>query len=392
MIIRETYLSKIRPFIGKDIIKVLTGVRRGGKSVLLEQIRDEINSPNSIFLNFEDLGNQHLCEYNALHEYICERIGSSKEKFYLFFDEIQEVQGWEKTVNSLRVKFQADIYITGSNSRLLSGELATYIAGRYISFIVYPFSFTEFKMVNADYTFDQYIQYGGMPFLSSIGFEPEVSKNYLQDIFNSVVLKDIVKRNNIRDVDLLERIIAYALANVGKSFSATSISKFFKAENRTVAPETILNYLKACEEAYLLYRLKSQDINGKKMLKVNEKYYVVDHGLREAVVGENLQNVEIILENIVGLELLRRGYKVCVGRVGTKEIDFIGEKGGDKLYIQVCYLLGDESTIQREFGSLLEIKNNYPKMVLYKESSFKGKYEGIPAVKIEDWLTGKTEG
>lgn len=392
MIIRETYLSKIRPFIGKDIIKVLTGVRRGGKSVLLEQIRDEINSPNSIFLNFEDLGNQHLCEYNALHEYICERIGSSKEKFYLFFDEIQEVQGWEKTVNSLRVKFQADIYITGSNSRLLSGELATYIAGRYISFIVYPFSFTEFKMVNADYTFDQYIQYGGMPFLSSIGFEPEVSKNYLQDIFNSVVLKDIVKRNNIRDVDLLERIIAYALANVGKSFSATSISKFFKAENRTVAPETILNYLKACEEAYLLYRLKSQDINGKKMLKVSEKYYVVDHGLREAVVGENLQNVEIILENIVGLELLRRGYKVCVGRVGTKEIDFIGEKGGDKLYIQVCYLLGDESTIQREFGSLLEIKDNYPKMVLYKESSFKGKYEGIPAVKIEDWLTGKTEG
>lgn len=392
MIIRETYLSKIRPFIGKDIIKVLTGIRRGGKSVLLEQIRDEINSPNSIFLNFEDLGNQHLCEYNALHEYICERIGSSKEQFYLFFDEIQEVQGWEKTVNSLRVKFQADIYITGSNSRLLSGELATYIAGRYISFIVYPFSFTEFKMVNADYTFDQYIQYGGMPFLSSIGFEPEVSKNYLQDIFNSVVLKDIVKRNNIRDVDLLERIIAYALANVGKSFSATSISKFFKAENRTVAPETILNYLKACEEAYLLYRLKSHDINGKKMLKVNEKYYVVDHGLREAVVGENLQNVEIILENIVGLELLRRGYKVCVGRVGTKEIDFIGEKGGDKLYIQVCYLLGDESTIQREFGSLLEIKNNYPKMVLYKESSFKGKYEGIPAVKIEDWLTGKTEG
>lgn len=392
MIIRETYLSKIRPFIGKDIIKVLTGVRRGGKSVLLEQIRDEINSPNSIFLNFEDLGNQHLCEYNALHEYICEQIGSSKEQFYLFFDEIQEVQGWEKTVNSLRVKFQADIYITGSNSRLLSGELATYIAGRYISFIVYPFSFTEFKMVNADYTFDQYIQYGGMPFLSSIGFEPEVSKNYLQDIFNSVVLKDIVKRNNIREVDLLERIIAYALAKVGKSFSATSISKFFKAENRTVAPETILNYLKACEEAYLLYRLKSQDINGKKMLKVNEKYYVVDHGLREAVVGENLQNVEIILENIVGLELLRRGYKVCVGRVGTKEIDFIGEKGGDKLYIQVCYLLGDESTIQREFGSLLEIKDNYPKMVLYKESSFKGKYEGIPAVKIEDWLTGKTGG
>ena len=390
MIVRETYLSKIRPFIGKDIIKVLTGIRRGGKSVLLEQIRDEINSLHAIFLNFEDLSNQHLCEYNALHEYVCEKIGSNKEKFYLFFDEIQEVQGWEKAINSLRVKFHADIYITGSNSRLLSGELATYIAGRYVSFVVYPFSFTEFKMVNSEYTFDYYLQYGGMPFLSSIDFGSEVSKNYLQDIFNSVVLKDIVKRNNIRDVDLLERIIAYALANVGKSFSATSISKFFKYEKRTVAPETILNYLKACEDAYLLYRLKSQDINGKKMLKVNEKYYVVDHGLREAVVGENLQNVEIILENIVGLELLRRGYKVCVGRVGEKEIDFVGEKDGDKLYVQVCYLLTEESTIHREFGSLLEIKDNYPKVVLYKEGSFKGKYEGIPAVKIEDWLMGKT--
>lgn len=386
MVIREAYLSKIRPFIGKDIIKVLTGIRRGGKSVLLEQIRDEINSPHTIFLNFEDLGNQHLCDYNALHDYVCEKIGDSKKKFYLFFDEIQEVQGWEKAINSLRVKFGADIYITGSNSRLLSGELATYIAGRYVSFVVYPFSFSEFKTVNAEYTFEEYLKYGGMPFLSSMDFEPEICKNYLQDVFNSVVLKDIVKRNKIRDVDLLERIISYVLANVGRSFSATSISKFFKAEQRIVAPETILNYLKACEEAYLLYRLKSQDVNGKKMLKVNEKYYVVDHGLREAVVGSNLQNAEIILENMVGLELLRRGYKVCVGRVGEKEIDFVGEKDGNKLYLQVCYLLNEESTIQREFGSLLDVKDNYPKLVLCKEGSFQGNYEGIPAMKVEDWL------
>ena len=389
MVIRETYLSKIRPFIGKDIIKVLTGIRRGGKSVLLEQIRDEINSPNTVFLNFEDLGNQYLCEYNVFHDYICEKIGNSKEKFYLFLDEIQEMQGWEKAINSLRVKFKADIYITGSNSRLLSGELATYIAGRYVSFVVYPFSFSEFKTVNSDYTFDDYIKYGGMPFLSRIDFEPEISKNYLRDVFNSVVLKDIVKRNKIRDVDLLEHIISYVLANVGKSFSASSISKFFKAEKRTVAPETILNYLKACEEAYLLYRLKSQDVNGKKMLKVNEKYYVVDHGLREAAMGANLQNAEIILENIVGLELLRRGYKVCVGRVDGKEIDFVGEKDDEKLYLQVCYLLNEESTVKREFGSLLEVKDNYPKFVLFKESSFKGNYEGIPAISVEDWLTGK---
>ncbi len=389
MIIRENYLSKIRPFIGKDIIKVLSGIRRCGKSVLLEQICNEINSPHTIFLNFEDLGNQHLCEYHALHSYICEKIGDSREQFYLFFDEIQEVHGWEKAVNSLRVKFHADIYITGSNSRLLSGELATYIAGRYISFVVYPFSYAEFQMADAACTFDDYIQYGGMPFLSSINFEPEISKNYLQDIFNSVVLKDIIKRNNIRDVDLLERIIAYALANIGRSFSATSISRFFKSENRTAAPETILNYLKACEDAYLLYRLKSQDIHGKKLLKVNEKYYTADHGLREAVIGENLQNIEIILENIVALELLRKGYRVYIGRVGTKEIDFIGERQGHKLYVQVCYLLTDETTIKREFGSLLEIRNNYPKIVLYKEGTFRGNYEGILAVKIEDWLTGK---
>ena len=390
MIIRETYLSRIRPFIGKDIIKVLTGLRRSGKSVLLEQIREEINSPHTIYLNFEDLGNQPLCEADVFHDFVCEKIDDRKEKFHLFFDEIQEVRGWERALNSLRAKFDVDIYITGSNSRLLSGELATYIAGRYVSFIVYPFSFAEFKMVNADYTFDDYTRYGGMPFLTSVDFEPEISRHYLQDIFNSVVLKDIVKRNNIRDVDLLERIIAYALANVGKRFSATSISKFLKAERRTVAPETVLNYLKACEDAYLLYRLKSQDVHGKRLLNVNEKHYVADHGLREAVIGGNLESAEIVLENIVGLELLRRGFKVSVGRVGEKEVDFIGEKDGEKLYVQVCYLLNEESTIDREFASLLEIKDNYPKYVLYKESAFRGTYEGIPAVRVEDWLLGAT--
>jgi len=386
MVVREKYLEKIRPFIGKDIIKVLTGMRRSGKSVLLEQIRDEIGNENTVFLNFEDLSNQHLCEYNALHKYICDKIGKNKEKFYLFFDEIQEVNGWEKVINSLRVKFNADIYITGSNSQLLSGELATYIAGRYVSFTVYPFSFEELKMLNKNHTFDDYVKYGGMPFLSSVNFESEISKRYLQDVFNSVLLKDVVKRNKIRDVDLLERIIFYALANIGKAFSATSISKYFKAENRIVAPETILNYLKVCEEAFLLYRLKYKDINGKKILKTNEKYYVTDHGLREAVIGENIQNIELVLENIVGLELLRRGYKLLVGRVGDKEIDFIGEKDGEKLYVQVCYLLDNEATIEREFKSLLEIKDNYPKIVLYKESSFKGNYNGISAIKIENWL------
>ena len=386
MIKRTGYLEQIRPFIGTDIIKVITGLRRSGKSVILEQIRDDINSPYTIYLNFEDLSNEHLLNYNALHDYICEKIGNSTEQFYLFFDEIQDVVGWEKVVNSLRVKYKADIYITGSNSNLLSGELATHIAGRYVEFTIYPFSFAEFKQLDSNYTFDNYLQYGGMPFLPSINFEPNESKKYLQDVFNSILLKDIVKRNKIRDVDLLERIVGYILNNVGKRFSATSISNFFKHEKRTVAPETILNYLKACEEAFLFNRLKSQDVIGKKILNINEKYYVADHGLREAISGTNLQNQDIVLENIVCLELLRRRYKIQVGRVGEKEIDFVCEKNGDKLYIQVCYILDQEKTIEREFSSLLDIKDNYPKIVLYKESSFKGNYEGIPAISVEEWL------
>jgi len=387
MLNRTDYLQKIRPFIKKDVIKVITGLRRSGKSVILEQLRDEINSPNTIYLNFEDLGIDHLLNYKRLHDYVCKKIGTSKEQFYIFLDEIQDVEGWERAVNSLRVKFKADIYITGSNSKMLSSELSTHITGRYVEFVIQPFSFAEFKQFNPKYTFDEYLQYGGMPFLHSINFEVKESKKYLKDVFNSILLKDVVKRNNIRDVDLLERIVNYVLNNVGKQFSATSISNFFKQEQRVVAPETILNYLKACEEAFLFKRLSYQDVIGKKALKVNEKYYVADHGLREAVSGTNLKNQEMILENIVCLELIRRGYTVKVGRsVGDKEIDFVCTKDGEKLYVQVCYILSEEQTIEREFASLLSVKDNYPKIVLYKESSFKGNYEGIPAVDIEKWL------
>jgi predicted AAA+ superfamily ATPase len=270
---------------------------------------------------------------------------------------------------------------------MLSSELSTYITGRYVEFVVQPFSFAEFKQINSKYTFDEYLQYGGMPFLHSINFESQESKKYLKDVFNSILLKDVVKRNKIRDVDLLERIVSYVLNNVGKQFSATSISNFFKQEKRVVAPETILNYLRACEEAFLFKRLSYQDVIGKKALNVNEKYYVADHGLRAAVSGTNLKNQEVILENIVCLELIRRGYNVKVGRrVGDKEIDFVCEKDSAKLYVQVCYILTEEKTIEREFASLLGVRDNYPKVVLYKESSFKGNYEGIPAVDIEKWL------
>ena len=386
MLIRNDYLQKIRPFIGKDVIKVITGLRRSGKSVIMGQLRDEINSPNSIYLNFEDLGIQNLLDYRALHDYISDRIGESGEQFYLFFDEIQDVDGWEKAVNSLRVKFKADIYITGSNSKMLSGELSTHITGRYVEFVIYPFSFAEFTQINPAHSFDQYLQFGGMPFLCSIDFEPAESKKYLQDVFNSLLLKDVVKRNNIRDIDLLERIVNYVLNNTGKQFSATSISNFFKREKRAAAPETILNYIKACEEAFLFIKMSYQDVIGKKALNVNEKYYAADHGLREAVSGTNLKDQDVVLENIVCIELLRRGYDVKIGRSGEREIDFVCEKNNEKLYVQVCYILSGESTINREFASLLDINDNYPKIVLYKESSFMGNYEGIPAVNIEKWL------
>jgi predicted AAA+ superfamily ATPase len=390
MLTRTEYLQKIRPFIGKDVIKVITGLRRSGKSVILGQLRDEINSPYTIYLNFEDLDIEYLFNYKALHDYVCKEIGDSEEHFYLFFDEIQNVEGWEKAVNSLRIKFNADIYITGSNSKMLSSELSTHITGRYVEFVVQPFSFAEFKQINDKYTFEQYLQYGGMPFLHSINFEPQESKKYLKDVFNSILLKDVVKRNKIRDVDLLERIVNYVLNNVGKQFSATNISNFLKQEKRTVAPETILNYIKACEEAFLFKKLTYQDVIGKKALQVNEKYYIADHGFREAVSGSNIKNQEIILENVVYLELIRRGYTVKVGRVdGDKEIDFVCEKDNEKLYVQVCYILSGEKTIEREFISLLRVKDNYPKIVLYKESSFKGNYEGIPIVNVEKWLLEK---
>ena len=390
MIRREMYMERLRPFIGKDIIKVLTGIRRAGKSVLLKQICDEIGSENTIFLNFEDLGNQYLCEYNALHDFVCEKIGSKKDKFYLFFDEIQEVEGWEKAINSLRVRFNADIYVTGSNSKLLSGEFATYIAGRYVSFVVYPFSFNEFKDLNTDHTFNDYLKHGGMPFLSSVNFEPEVCKNYLQDIYNSVVLKDIVKRNKIRDVDLLERIITYILANIGQTFSATNIAKYFKSEQRKVSTDTVLNYVKACESAYLFYKIKRQNIKGKKILAIQEKYYVADHGIREAVYGKNSEEIERVLENIICLELLRRGYKVTVGIVDdVKEIDFVAEKNNEPIYIQVCYLLADEKTREREFGNLNKIADNFPKFVISMDEIDMSR-NGLKHINIKDFLLNKT--
>ena len=398
MIKRESYMRRIRPFIGTELVKVLTGVRRCGKSVMMGLIQEEllssgVDGSQIISINFENMSNAPFCTAAALHDEIIRRTAGVKGKVYLFFDEIQEVEAWEKCINSFRVELDCDIYITGSNAKLLSGELATYLAGRYVEFVIYPFSFVEFVELyhtirpEADtrQCFNRYLTLGGMPYLANLRYDETASRQYLRDLFNSVELKDIVKRNNVRDVDMLERIIAYVTANIGTVFSSTAISKYLKSEGRSVAPETVLGYLKACTDAFLFYQVKRQDIQGKKILTVNEKYYVADHGVREAVFGGNLRDINLVLENIVYMELLRRGYTVTVGKVGDKEIDFVCEQQGQKLYIQVAYLLASEETIQREFGVYSRIRDNFPKYVVTLDE-FDMSRDGIKHCNIRDFL------
>ena len=381
-----------------DLIKVFTGIRRAGKSVMLELVKNElkesgISEENFLCINFEQFSNSQFLDVESLYKKITDFQKNTKGKIYLFFDEIQEVTGWEKCINSCRIDFDCDIYITGSNAKLLSGELATYLAGRYVEFVIYPFSFAEFfemnllKNPNVDKStcFMQFLKTGGMPFLSNFPDDDSAKSQYLIDIYNSVVLKDVVKRNNIRDVDTLERIVAYAFSNIGHIFSATSLSKYFKSENRKISHDTILNYLKFCSDAFLFYKINRYDLEGKKIVTVNEKYYCADHGLREALFGKNIQNIDQVLENIVCLELLRRNYKVYVGKKGDLEIDFIAEKQGKKIYVQVAYLLANEETIRREFSVYNAVKDSYPKYVVsMDELDFS--QNGIIHKNIKDFL------
>ena len=391
-------MQRIRPFMNTDLIKVFTGIRRAGKSVMLELVKNElkesgINEENFLCINFEQFSNSQYLDVQSLYKKIVDFQKNTKGKIYLFFDEIQEVDGWEKCINSCRIDFDCDIYITGSNAKLLSGELATYLAGRYVEFVIYPFSFAEFfemnliKNPNVDKAtcFMQFLKTGGMPFLSNFPDDDSAKSQYLIDIYNSVVLKDVVKRNNIRDVDTLERIVAYAFSNIGHIFSATSLSKYFKSENRKISHDTILNYLKFCSDAFLFYKINRYDLEGKKIVTVNEKYYCADHGLREALFGKNIQNIDQVLENIVCLELLRRNYKVYVGKKGDLEIDFIAEKQGKKIYIQVAYLLANEETVKREFSVYNSVKDSYPKYVVsMDELDFS--QNGIIHKNIKDFL------
>lgn len=397
MIDRPAYLKQILPFVGKNVIKILVGVRRSGKSTLLGQIKDHLidqGIPESsiITMNLESARFADITDARSLQSYVREHQAESG-KTYAFFDEIQEVDGWEKALRSFMVDYDIDLYVTGSNAHLLSGELATHITGRYVQIPVYPFSFEEYlRATNAEDSdagrseaFRDYLDMGGFPFRYDLDFLREPSLKYLTDIYGTILLKDVVQRNAIRDANQLERILDYAMEQIGHTLSAKSISDYLKSDRRSISVDTVYGYLKAAEDACLLHKVQREDAVGKKMLRFNEKYYVVDQGLREARGFSNANAVDQVLENIVFVELLRRGYRVTIGKVGDREIDFVAEKNGEREYYQVAYLLAAEETIEREFSVLEAVPDNFPKFVLSLDK-FQPSRNGIRGINLIDWL------
>lgn len=375
MIIREAYLRQIVPLIDKNLIKVLTGVRRSGKTVLLSQIQDYLlnngrTKSQIINISLESKKNKKFKDGDVLYEYlisVCEKLNT---KAYIFLDEIQVVSGWEEVVSSLLVDVDCDVYITGSNSKLLSGELATLIAGRYIQIQVYPFTLSEAKQMliqtgrftSDEELFQNYLKYGGLPMRFSL---EEISlETYLSDTYDAIVVKDIIQRNNIKDTNLLNMILAFLMDNIANPFSARSIVAALKQEGISTTVETVIAYIDYIKKAMVVYSAQRYDIKGKKLLSTNEKYYTVDLGLRNCVKASGEIDYNKLYENIVYLELLSRGYDVKVGKTDNYEIDFVAYKGSDILYVQVCYILSSPETVEREFGNLERIKDNYPKYVI----------------------------
>ena len=395
-IIRPKYIKQITQFVDKPVIKVLTGMRRVGKSTLLTMIKDEVlkNVPdkNKIYLNFESAELFDITTAKALHTYLQPVIKKTKGKIYFFFDEIQMVSGWERVINSLSVDKDCDIYITGSNSTLISGDLATLLSGRYTAFEVYPFTFGEFmqvfknKKMPKETLFDKFVQLGGMPFLHYFDLDEVPSFKYLNDVYNTVLVKDVLQYNNIRDVDIFNRILSYVLENIGHTFSANSIKNYFKNEKRAVSIDTVLNYLEYCKNAFIIKKVSRYDMAGKKVFKVDEKYYVTDHGFRQAQGFSNTKDIERTLENIVFVELASRGYEVKIGKLKDREIDFIAQKNDRIFYYQVAYMLTDEKTREREFGVYKSIEDNFPKYVLSMDHFDFGR-DGVIHKNIIDFLS-----
>ena len=392
---RQDYIEKIKPFINKHIIKVLIGTRRSGKSTMLKQIidlllNDGIPQENIVWINFELSDYFEITDIEKLEEYISCQIENVVGKIYLFFDEIQVVPQWEKLINSYFAKENFDIYITGSNSKLLSGEFATYLSGRYVELNIYPFSFREYieyNVITDDFRshFYKYLEDGGMP--STYDYGGDGKKLIIMDLYNSIVLKDIIQRNNIKNVDLLDRIMRFVMYNISQSFSANKVYKRLKQNMVNLSVNTIYNYLKFFENACLIYQVKREDLQGKKILKYDEKYYLCDLGFRQAIIGNNQRDITRVIENIVYMELLRRGYEITIGKVGDLEVDFVCKKQNKPIYIQVSYLLTNEETIEREFRPLKNILDNYPKYVVTMDDVDMS-HDGIEHLNLVDFLLG----
>jgi hypothetical protein len=393
---RQKYIDRIVPFIDKPVIKVITGMRRTGKSTIMIQLADHlkesgVGSEKIIYINMESLDNSRFLDIHELHRFVREQKIKAGGKIYLFIDEVQEIPDWEKAVNSFFADDDADIFVTGSNSKLLSGELATLLAGRYVEFNVYPLVFSEFSEVVKNKSeiiprFNQFLKYGGMPGIHHLEFEEPNIYQYLSSIRDSVVLKDVVSRNNIRDIDLLDKIIAFVFDNAGHVMSSRKIAEFFKNERRSVGHETIINYLNYLESAFIIKRVPRYDLKGKKLLETNEKIYLTDIGLRHTLFGYREKDINLFLENIVFIELKARGYDVKIGKIDDFEVDFIAERGGERIYVQVCYLLTDETVRNRETRPFFKINDNFPKYLLTMDTVPESSENGIIRRYIPDWL------
>ena len=398
MIDRPFYVDKIMAYADTPFVKILTGVRRCGKSTILKMIMERLKSERGIpeeriidcrydSMEFEDMTAKQM--YAQLKGRLC-----PNGKTYLFLDEVQEVQGWERVVNSLASDFDVDIYITGSNSRMMSSEISTYLTGRYVSFRVFTLSFREYltfrnKLAAVRDPKDEladYVRLGGFPSAHLQPFSQDEIYTIVRDIYNSTIFSDVVKRNQIRKIDQLERVVKYTFNNVGNTFSAKSIADYLKAERRSLDNETVYSYLEKLEKAYLLYRCSRYDLQGKEILKTQEKFYLADVALRYSVLGYHANSVASSLENIVYLELCRRGYTVYVGKTGSGEIDFIAVRQNEKIYVQVTQEIRSEKTKEREYERLLAIHDNYPKYVLTTDNFAGGNYEGIKTMHIADFL------
>lgn len=397
MLARPLYMDKIKPYIDTPFVKILTGIRRSGKSTILKMLMAELGKmgvpeENIVSCRFDSM---EYADMTAKEMYLELKGRLAKTgKTYLFLDEMQEIEGWERVVNSLLADFEVDLYVTGSNSRMMSSEISTYLTGRYVSFRVYTLSFGEFLAFRREFQdlrdirteFADYVRLGGFPATHLQAYSDDEVYTIVRDIYNSTIFSDIVRRNQLRKIDQLERVVKYTFQNVGNTFSAKSIADYLKSERRSLNNETVYSYLEKLEKAYILHRCSRYDLRGREILKTQEKFYLADTALRYSVMGYNPDSVAASLENVVYLELCRRGYTVNIGKTPNGEVDFVAQRQGEKLYVQVTQEIKSAQTEQREYERLLEITDNYPKYVLRTDEFAGGNYEGIKTMHVADFL------